>query len=76
MGPAWIAVDEITSERDCAALMKAGWCGVQLIATAHAAKTADLLCRQVYRPLAQSKLFENLVIMRTDKSWYTERMRL
>ncbi len=76
MGPAWIAVDEITSEKDCAALMKAGWCGVQLIATAHAAKATDLLCRQVYRPLAQSKLFENLVVMGADKSWCTERMRL
>lgn len=74
MGPGTIAVDEITSERDCKALIKAGWCGVELLATAHAATREDLYSRPVYRPLIQSSLFEHLVILHGDKSCTSERM--
>jgi stage III sporulation protein AA len=74
MGPDTIAVDEITSEVDCEALMKAGWCGVRLIATAHAASKEDLLSRPVYQPIVRSKLFQTLVILQQDKSFRTERM--
>lgn len=74
MGPATIAVDEITSERDCEALIKAGWCGVSLLATAHASCKEDLLARPVYKPLVKSHLFDTLVILRPDKSWKAERM--
>lgn len=74
MGPATIAVDEITSERDCEALIKAGWCGVSLLATAHASCKEDLLARPVYKPLVKSHLFDTLVILRPDKSWMAERM--
>ena len=74
MGPDTIAVDEITSGVDCEALMKAGWCGVRLIATAHAASKEDLLSRPVYQPIVRSKLFQTLVILQQDKSFRTERM--
>lgn len=74
MSPHTIAVDEITAEEDCRALIRAGWCGVRLLATAHAASREELLRRPVYQPLAQCGLFDTLVILRSDKSWWTERM--
>lgn len=76
MGPKCIAVDEITAAEDCQALISAGWCGVDLLATAHAANCHDLLSRKVYRPLAESGLFEQAIILSRDKSWRMERMEL
>lgn len=74
MGPETIAVDEITSETDCKGLLRAAWCGVSLIATAHAASKCDLYSRLVYKPLVDSRLFDRLVILQKDKSWKVERM--
>ncbi len=74
MGPSWIAVDEITAQEDCLALIQAGWCGVKLLATAHASNRQDLLQRKVYRPLAECGLFDTLVVLNRDKSWKMERM--
>lgn len=74
MGPGYIAVDEITAAEDCRALRSALWCGVGLLATAHAASREDLLRRPVYRPLVESGCFDTLLILRRDKSWVTERM--
>jgi stage III sporulation protein AA len=76
MSPTTIAVDEITSECDCQALLKAGWCGVDLLATAHAASKADLYNRPVYRPLVTGHLFDTLVILQPDKSFKAEGMEL
>lgn len=75
MGPATIAVDEITANEDCQALLHAGWCGVELLATAHAENLQQLQSRPVYKPIVQSRLFETVLILRPDKSWYMERMR-
>lgn len=74
MGPDTIAVDEITSKTDCDALMQAGWCGVKLIATAHAADRADLYHRGVYRPIVESRLFQSLLVLQPDQTWRIERM--
>lgn len=74
MGPAKIAVDEITSSEDTKALIRAGWCGVELFATAHATDIEDLSSRPVYRPLIQSGLFETVVLLQPDKSFRLERM--
>lgn len=74
MGPSCIAVDEITAQSDCEALVRAGWCGVTLLATAHATGRRDLLSRPVYKPLAQSGLFDTLLVLQEDKSWRLERM--
>ncbi|MBO4938322.1 MAG: stage III sporulation protein AB [Oscillospiraceae bacterium] len=76
MGPSCIAVDEITAENDCKALIRAGWCGVRLLATAHAANLHDLNARPVYRSLVTTRLFDHILILRRDKSWYVERMDL
>ena len=74
MGPDTIAVDEITSAEDCEALIRTGWCGVSLLATAHAVSVSDMKKRPVYQPLMRSGLFETAVILQPDKSWRTERM--
>lgn len=74
MGPQCIAVDEITKGEDCDGLLQAGKCGVTLLATAHATDVSDLYSRPVYRRLMESRLFDQAVILRSDKSWRTERL--
>ena len=74
MNPRWIAVDEITEESDCNALLQAGWCGVNLMATAHAGSLQDFLTRPVYKPLVECKLFSTILVLRKDKSWKMERV--
>lgn len=76
MNPEYIAVDEITSQDDCEALLRAGWCGVDLLATAHAGSVNDLKSRPVYKPLIDKKLFTTVIILRRDKSWTLERIAL
>jgi stage III sporulation protein AA len=76
MTPQIIAVDEITSESDCFALVRAGWCGVNLLATAHAASIEDLHSRPVYKRLIDCGLFQSAVVLRPNKTWYTEKMNL
>lgn len=76
MGPGIIAVDEITAQEDAQALYQAGWCGVTLLATAHAASMTDLHASPVYRKLLEDGLFQTLVILLPDKSWRTERISL
>ena len=72
MGPQTIGVDEITSREDCDALIRAGWCGVRLVATAHAASVFDLKHRPVYSALAETGLFDHIVVLRRDKTWREE----
>lgn len=76
MGPACIAVDEITAEADCQALVQAANCGVRLLATAHASSSRDFCQRNVYRELVRQKIFDTLLILRKDKSYHVERMTL
>lgn len=74
MSPKCIAVDEITAQEDCQALVSALWCGVDLLATAHAANYNDLQSRPIYRPLIQTGLFKQVIVLSRDKSWHLERM--
>ncbi len=76
MGPSCIAVDEITADEDCAALLHAGWCGVSILATAHARNKQELYARPVYKPLVESDLFDTVLILQPDKSWKAERMQI
>ncbi len=73
MGPACIAVDEITAGEDCAGLLQAVGCGVTLLATAHAASTEEFIRRQLYRSLADKGIFQWFLIMQPDKSYRAER---
>ena len=72
MGPQVIAMDEVTSKADCEALLRAAWCGVRLIATAHADSIRDLQQRIVYRPLAQTGLFSQAAVLDANRSWHLE----
>ena len=72
MGPEVIAMDEVTEEGDCAALLAAARCGVGLVATAHAASVRDLIERTVYRPLAQSGLFSVAAVLDGNRNWHLE----
>ena len=74
MGPDTIAVDEITAEEDCISLVQACWCGVRLIATAHASSITDLQNRPLYKPLVSKKLFKHILVMHRDKTVHEERM--
>lgn len=76
MNPRWVAVDEITASEDCEAILQAGWCGVCVLATAHAENLADFLHRPVYKPIVQCGIFENIVVMQPDQSWILERVNL
>lgn len=74
MGACTVAADEITEEEDCQALIHASFCGVRILATAHADSINDLHRRVVYKPIIESKIFESVIILQRDKSWKVERM--
>lgn len=76
LGPHMIALDEITAQEDCDAMVSATWCGVNLMATAHAASPEDLMGREVYKPIVRSGLFDRIIVMRPDKSWKEEKVNL
>lgn len=72
MSPGTVAVDEITSEEDCTCLVRAAWCGVRLIATAHAENKQELLNRRIYAYLLENKIFQYLINLHRDKTWHGE----
>lgn len=74
MGPAYIAVDEITAKEDCDALLNAANCGVCLLATAHGTTLEDYLHRPVYRPLWEHNVFKTLLILQHSKAYRIERI--
>lgn len=63
MNPQVIAMDEITERADAAACIHAAGCGVTLLATAHAAGTADLQRRPLYRMLLREGIFRKAVVI-------------
>lgn len=74
MSPDTIALDEITGQEDCLAVQSAAWCGVRILATAHAGNKSELLSREIYRPLLQNKIFKTLIVLQKDKTWKQEVM--
>lgn len=74
MGPSCIALDEITNEGDCGVLIQSGWCGVRILATAHATSADDLKRRPIYRSLWECGIFDTALILQKDKTWHTERI--
>ena len=74
MGPDWIAVDEVTAQEDCAALLHAMGCGVRLLASCHAGSKEEFLSRNLYCPLVNSGMFSHLLILNQQKQWRMERM--
>lgn len=76
MSPDIIAVDEITASEDCQALFHAAWCGVKLIATAHAGNLDDLFSRPLYLPIIERKIFDTVVILDAKQRLSTKRLSL
>lgn len=72
MGPAVIAMDEVTGKEDCEGLLRAGWCGVRLLATAHAGDLRDLLERPIYAPLVQTGLFFRVAVLDRNQNWHLQ----
>jgi stage III sporulation protein AA len=66
MAPDLIAVDEITAEADIKAMQSASYCGVMLLATAHADGAQDLLSRPLYRKLMEIGVFRRIVTIRLE----------
>lgn len=73
MNPQWIALDEITAAGDVQAMVRASYCGVKFLATAHAANRQELFSRPLYRVLMEEKIFRNLVFLRENHEIRTER---
>ncbi len=73
MAPRIIAMDEITDPEDCSALISGSWCGVHIIATAHAGNREELYARSVYQPLLTNHIFQSLIILHSDQSWQEEK---
>lgn len=74
MAPDYIAVDEITAEADARALVRAGGCGVKLLATAHGSALEDLARRPCYRLLLEAGVFQTVVLLNERKTYRLERM--
>ena len=74
MAPDYIAVDEITAEADARALVRAGGCGVKLLATAHGSVLEDLARRPCYRLLLEAGVFQTVVLLNERKTYRLERM--
>ena len=72
MNPEWIALDEITAEEDVEAMVRASYCGVRFLATAHAVSREELLRRPVYRKLMQARLFDTLITILPNREVRTE----
>ncbi len=72
MSPKTIAMDEITNTEDCTALQNGSWCGVRMIATAHAGNRQELYSRSIYKPLLSNHIFQTLIVLHSDQSWQEE----
>ena len=64
MSPQVIAVDEIASAEDVAALCAAANCGVGLLATIHASGVGELARKPLWRELLRAEVFRRAVIVR------------
>lgn len=76
MSPQWIAVDEITTKADCAAMEICSYCGVKLLATAHVAEVRDLEKREIYAKLLSSGIFETYALLDRDRHYTVGRLGL
>ena len=69
MSPTWIAADEITARRDLEAMEQISYCGVRLLATAHAKSRQELAARPLYRELLELGIFRRLLVLQPDRQF-------
>lgn len=72
MNPQWVALDEITAQKDIEAISRASYCGVRFLATAHASDVCELRQRPLYRELLSCAVFRNFVIIDENRNLHTE----
>ena len=61
MTPEYIICDEISSEDEADAIIKASHTGVKLIATTHASSFEEVINKRILSPLIESNVFDNYV---------------
>lgn len=66
MSPEVIAMDEISEPEDADACRSAAYCGVSLLATAHAADASELSRRNVYQKIQSERIFARAVVIRVS----------
>ena len=66
MNPQVLAMDEITSPADAAAIRQAAGCGVSLLATAHGGGMEELSTRPLYRDVLALGVFRRAVVIRRE----------
>ena len=69
MDPQWIAADEITAVPDIRAMEQISYCGVKLLATAHAETVQELHARPLYRELMRLGIFRRILVLKPDRSF-------
>ena len=70
MSPTWIAADEITARRDLDAMEQISYCGVRLLATAHAKDLQELRARPLYRELLSLEIFKRFLVLQPDRQFF------
>lgn len=70
MSPTWIAADEITARRDLEAMEQISYCGVRLLATAHAKDLQELRARPLYRELLSLEIFKRFLVLQPDRQFF------
>ena len=76
MGPACIALDEITAEKDCECLIRAANCGIKLLATAHAGSMEEFVRRPAYQPICKMEIFDSYILLKQDRHFTVERVKI
>jgi len=69
MRPQWIAVDEITTAEDLIAMEQSSYCGVYLLATAHADSIDDLSNRKLYQRMMEMRIFRTIILLKPDRTY-------
>lgn len=70
MSPTWIAADEITARRDLEAMEQISYCGVRLLATAHAKDLQEPRARPLYRELLSLEIFKRFLVLQPDRQFF------
>lgn len=63
MNPEIIAVDEITAASDVDAIFRAAGCGVDLLATVHAASVTELMTKPQYGAMLGGRVFDRAIVI-------------
>ena len=67
MSPQIVAMDEVTEEKDLAAIRTAAHCGVSILATVHGVDAEELEKKRLFRELLDQQIFERLIIVNRKK---------